>query len=318
VLTRLNRNLTSTLHSLFKTASSREVRTSHSLSAITALCCILQSRKGSADLKTLLWERGQWLNYFNLYLLKAESVRAKSVRSLLSVLISFLKDNDDSEVLKRALVRQLLHPIFVKSERPRVKASFSAFAHLLSKGALTVEDVLSNSDFFNEDSTYFKAKTLLLRLLEWAVLHELAAAAGHAVVAFWRLIRCDAGFQKAVQLHKPRVSPATAWIEPMLLVLNRDLDALTRFKSHVFPQLFRLDTQDYFLFLKVLHVRSELSLTAHRGTPLSDTKRKILFAALQAGNEAAILYDSGSIKGDLHITTMADFVQSNLVTTEYS
>jgi hypothetical protein len=284
--------------SLLKTAFTTTISANHSSTAIQALFSFVQLRKSekSGILPTVLFTNDGWLRCLDLLILRSESTKVKLVRHFLDLLLSFLKFDGSPDI--RVILPHLFKPLHGRCSRGTVKPSLQTIAMFLSKRILSVETLvnlyaLEISEYDAREPSFEKnVERFFQDLFYWAQFHELAPPIGKIASHI-----CSEFSNAWQSLGIGHVS--IPWIKPLLEQLRKTPEALYRFKSHVFPELFRHNLDHYHSYLGELGLDLLSPCIDHeKHTNLEEVQinsfdRELLLVALQVGKEIGLVVETG-------------------------
>jgi len=285
------------LHTFISTASDTTISTNHAIAAIQALLTFLQRRKPEQDanLPATLVATDGWMRCLELVIQRSEVVKPKLIRQFLGTWISLLALEDSPDV--ETIIRRLLENLKIRGSRVTAKSTLQTLAHLLSRRVVSTEILLGlvhrelSVDFGGGPVNRSEIVVFYLALFHWAQFPELCPSVG-------QVIKAVSSQLSKLETTQTRGSAQAAWIKPLLSQIHASPEILPQFKSHIFPDLFRYNVQEYYSFLQAARPSAPLS-TAFSDNRRefkdanSDFEREVLFTALQAGKEIGIVEELG-------------------------
>ncbi|KAF2675118.1 hypothetical protein BT63DRAFT_420345 [Microthyrium microscopicum] len=302
-----NENILASLLKAIRTASSPDVNGNQAAVGISAVSAILQSQKENPALRSALWENQLWVSSLNIYVLKLDSVKGKSLRHLLGVLLDLLRISDLPQDTKSALLQDITRPLLGGSARTRVKASLSILNAFLLKEIISIPELLGCFQSFREDddmesdqlADYRRFFAVLFRLVSF---DDLAPVAGNFSATCWRILRSDPLFLDAAKSKYADERISMVWIEPLLSSIQSSGEGLMPFKHHMFPEMLTIDINELYFMLELLGARELLSrkpsASQSNGKVDDETRRAVVLAALQVGKEHGMIVEGDSSIGE--------------------
>jgi hypothetical protein len=286
----------SLFNSLLATASTITVSATHSSTAIQALLSFIQLQKSEKNghLAALLFASGGWLRCLDLIIQRSESTKPKLVRHFLDLILSLLKLDGSPDI--HFVLSRLFKHLHNRSSRGKVKPSLQIITILLSKRILSAEKLVNSLTIEESDHGLWKypieekVGLFLQDLFYWAQFHELAPSVGQIASHICSEL-CKTRPSRSDQL-------VSLWIRPLLDQLRKTPEALSRFKSHVFPELFQSNLDHYKLFLEELGLDFVSPYEAcWKDTNFEEAQNnhfdnELLFVTLQVGKEIGLVLET--------------------------
>jgi hypothetical protein len=226
------------------------------------------------------------------------------MRKFLGCLVSLLRESGPSvqESLLQDALSKIFYHVLEQSNHGKIKPAIYALGVFLSKELFSLEVLLCAFDQARTHKNASpptrgygrQAQAIFSVLFESVRFAELAPAAGHTACLLSRQLRNGS---PGDQYTTEDVDLGTLWIDPLLETLRNFPDSLSRFRSHVFPDLFSLSIPDYYNFLLSMDLHARMSTDTvpgkHRLHYRDEIDSNILFMALQVGKESGLILDSG-------------------------
>jgi hypothetical protein len=298
------RKLKDAIDALLGAAELADIPPSQRATVCVALCGAFERCQVAAveRFRDAIWEDHRWSRLFGIYLNFFDKAKPKSMRQVLLVSTAVLSKNTAlwSSQYPQEAVSRIVDLISRDQNHRKVKPALQALAHFISKGLISVDQLIDLSGKCVQDSEVHVSRaktgqTLLAKFLIWVLHHDTALAAGHLVAHFLEKGSDSQAFNQERETGLP------IWAEPFETCIRASPESIQEFRHHVFPNVFRLSFDDYIQFLHHLRMRrylnaipsSEAEANTDYGRPDDAVEISILFAALQAGKDIGMVKDIG-------------------------
>jgi hypothetical protein len=273
------------------TALDPTIRGSQVAAAVMALCSMIQMdySRDQDRFCSFFAHQDRWLRFLEVYLRRAEYVKAKISRSLFTVYLKQLQSFNQWPELRRGILYKLFEPIEEPGERQLVKTALNGICYMLEKYVSLAEFV---GLFEQEKSCFDGCRAFLRRILYWSTHHEIVPSAGRTLGLFLQAVQTSELFKD---------DPVDdLWFEPLVETVRQSPESLFRLKSHVLPPLFGLSLSGYYSFLHRLGLEVHLGDVASDGTEAEDElESSILFTSLQCGKEIGIVLENDDLQSSI-------------------
>jgi hypothetical protein len=245
----------------------------------------------------LLWGDAYWIRCFDVVLEVSANPRAKPMKRLWTALISELTRRTTSGGDISDALFAITTPLRSQDESGKMKPALQALDGIISRKIVSVVDIaraLSIDLGAGGDRSSETYQTLFRKMLEWATHPELTQTAGRVIAKLWTQLRGE--LQNPSNMYNGLALPLI-WINPLVGTLTDCPESIPRFKSHVFPELFLVNSADFRILLKALGF---YSIFPRNLEPPTDVEifdlgicRIILFSVLDAGKHIGLVRDDG-------------------------
>lgn len=286
---------------LIATAYNPLIHIGHRGAALNALCSLIGRAKilGNECRVT----KDTWFQIFSIFLDRSNSIKAKPLRQLLSCLVNLMTDYEDSEkgeVRDRAL-SDVLRVLVLQSDHVKIKPALQVLSFFISKQVVSNKELevhigalrTNAIDQHRSPVPFVDNFNWLLQILfDWIRFEDAAIPAGQAACVLVKSIsqrdssECEVDHQR----------PSPFWAEPLAASLRKSTEDLSKFRSHLLPELFKLDISFYAKFLEQLGLHRILhssTQSAEQGASPDEDEAAILFMCLEVGKEVGIVLELG-------------------------
>ncbi|KAF2714647.1 HEAT repeat protein-like protein [Pleomassaria siparia CBS 279.74] len=293
---------------ILETANVANLTPSHRAAACNAVCAIIEYVQSSE----VEWARDSllddfiWFRLFQIYLLRCDDAKGKSVRQILLVLTNVLLKNlsPASLQLQHRAVSVFVEKICHRHDRLKVKPALQGLAHFLLKSVVSLPELIEiykrslPEQRLTSCTNMDLEKSFFSSIVAWIVHHDTSLSAGHLIKNYLVQLRRSPHYQTA----DSDGSTLVMWIKPVVSSLRRWPDRIQEFKTHVFPHCFLPKIEEYLQFLSYLHFGRHIAVTWQLPDQIQAHKDcqndldifdefKILLAAIQTGKELGIVED---------------------------
>lgn len=283
----------------FKEAAQPQPVTSNAVSKLSEF--IKQCAKSkSSTLQKWAYSEAVVVKLFDCYVEWDESDQRRSTKVLLDLVVQLLKGNPDREEATRitsVIMMDLMSIIRGTSTKPIIKSAVKASEYFLSKGVISLEDVVriykashAGGSSMNEQDVWPK---FFAELLQWLRAHTVCPLAGKFVVGLYRALRAkDKESQSFIHVESFK-----GWL---LDLLFQDPTMLEPIKNYVFGPLFKGDRQEAIIFLRSLDLGQ---LTNPRDANLN-VAELFQIAALEAGKRVGLVEEPGTKPRAMYVLSL--------------
>jgi len=233
------------------------------------------------------------MRLFEFYIEWNEHDQHRSMRLVLDVLTTTFSRNPDPEVgmaIKTAVMDTLVSIITRQSTRPLVKSSLHCVVHVLSKQAVTLDDLAVTYRKVNPEVRDLPAlalwKSLVSAMFSWMELHYVCPIAGKFIVNVFTGLTAMAaeGGHSGIEGFGPRT-----WQEWIQDGLRSHMHRLDSVKTYVLAPLFSADRRSSLEFLKIYNEQSLETKDA-----LSGDWALLRLAVLEVGKKSGLVDEPGT------------------------
>lgn len=287
-----------------ETAHRADIAPAHRLTAINAVCALLESKPSSK----LFWTHPNaaslsrafevTLNCFNV-------TKPKTVRQFILLLANTTARSDP--VTNQKVVNRVLQTAFeildCRTEQIKVKAALQVISALVHKHAISLEQLAASHHAHSKSSVETgptsipmdnHLKQLLKTVFYWTRSAEAAHVVGTTVELFVRSWKEEQS--RATSTDGSETLPV--WVDVLVQSISLQSSNLSDYQSHIFPALFKIDVVDYLEFLRYIGLSNLFDTDSHTRSAAAASNEvnvvpDLLYASLQVGKEVGLIIESG-------------------------
>lgn len=280
---------------LYKNATLFSLETGRTVAALNALCAFVDQIALSSDegvrksLASLVWDR-----LFSFYIRHAHFVPPKSSRQLLNSLSLLLRSVPQShELLERSdrVAKPLIIGLKTSDDYGRAKWCVLALSNFLTKDVLSIHAILEAMPIHTaEPGLSGKLEQLFAILFDWLSKGDFGSTIARLVSVI-----LDQLSHRHVTDHESNYD-TPMWANALQESAGAHGNNVAKLKTHLFPTLFKRDSQDFVSFLERLNIGqlrpNQPDAVLGTISRSSTTDRELLFASLRAGKDIGMLYET--------------------------
>jgi hypothetical protein len=192
--------------------------------------------------------------------------------------------------VKDLILERITSIISHRSAQPLVKPAFKSLECFLSKGTISLQNLVEIYDMGSVPQTHtsvtrndelMRWDPFISQIFDWLSLPDVAPAAGKCLVTlFGQLKRYSEGSKQLVADH------ALSWQRWIRNALIKNPNALENVKNYLFPPLFKLDRAGSIAFLEDLNKQRPMS---HLQDQELSAHSLLQLAAIDAGKKSGLV-----------------------------
>jgi hypothetical protein len=234
---------------------------------------------------------------FDFYIEGDEKTQSRQTKQAIELVASLIVHHPEEKIvdsIKESILLRLVSILAHQAAQPLVKSSFRALDLLLSKKAISPEEVIATYEksIFSKRSAYNpKLEGLAIwdlfisDMFDWMTLPNVAPAAGKCLVTLFGQMRSTTSTY---------ISDGTLlWQRWIRNGLDKDSSALENVKNYLFPPLFKLDRSGSIHFLEDLN--KQKSISDLKSTRELNAHSLLQLSAIEAGKKAGLVAESSML-----------------------
>ncbi|KIN07335.1 hypothetical protein OIDMADRAFT_108260 [Oidiodendron maius Zn] len=272
----------------------------NSKNACIELCFFVEQCRSSlsSSIQEVAFSKSTSLDLFNFYIEGDEKGQTRQMRQVLELVASLIARHPKEEIaesIKESLLLRLISIITHQAAQPLVKPAFKALDLVLSKRAISLEEVIKayEKNISQRYSTHSSSLDVLSSwdhfisdIFDWMALADVSPAAGKCLVTLFGQMKGN------TNTYIP--DSTFLWQRWIRNGLDKDPAILENVKNYLFPSLFRFDRPGSILFLEDLNGQKSTSDLKNTRDQISHSLLQLV--AIEAGKKAGLVEEPNSME----------------------